>query len=484
LEKTAVALGPTPARSGGGGPARKLTLLPLVAATYFMVAGGPYGLEELVRAAGYAVAVVILAVTPLLWSLPTALMVSELSSALPEEGGYYAWVRRAMGPFWGFQEAWLSLAASVFDMAIYPTLFVGYFHRLVHVLGLLGPNDAIPVPWQWALGAAVIAACVVANLRGARAVGGSSVLSTLVVLGPFAVLTAVCFARPAAPAEPPPALGGTALLAGIFAAMWNYMGWDNASTVAGEVERPQRTYPLAMIAAVLLVAVTYILPVLAASRTGIPSGEWKERYWVEVGEAAAGPWLGAAVAIGGMFSALAMFNALVLSYSRVPVALAEDGLLPPVLTRRGRRTGVPWVSVLACAAAWALALGLPLKRLFALDVTLYGLSLLLEFVALVVLRIREPGLPRPFRVPGGKIAAGLLGLGPALLIGAAVVSEACDWTPDEGESIAPAYAVLVGAAVAALGPAVYFLARRLWHTQRPPGLDPRITSLPRPGQAP
>src|SRR5207245_9008044 len=99
---------------------RKITLLQLIAATYFMVAGGPYGLEDLVKTTGYQAAVVLLLLTPVIWSLPTALMVSELSSAIPEEGGYYAWVRRAMGPFWGFQEAWLSLAASIFDMAIYP----------------------------------------------------------------------------------------------------------------------------------------------------------------------------------------------------------------------------------------------------------------------------------------------------------------------------------------------------------------------------
>ena len=57
-------------------------------------------------------------------------MIGELSSALPNEGGYYSWVRRAMGDFWGFQEAWLSLVASMFDMAIYPTLFVAYLTRL------------------------------------------------------------------------------------------------------------------------------------------------------------------------------------------------------------------------------------------------------------------------------------------------------------------------------------------------------------------
>src|SRR6059058_6328039 len=94
---------------------RSLTVMPLIAATYFMVAGGPYGLEELVEKTGFTQSILILLLVPIIWSLPTALMVGELSSAIPEEGGFYAWVTRALGPFWGFQEAWLSLMASIFD---------------------------------------------------------------------------------------------------------------------------------------------------------------------------------------------------------------------------------------------------------------------------------------------------------------------------------------------------------------------------------
>ena len=109
----------------------KITLLPLIAATYFIVSGGPFGLEDTVAKAGYGGAILILLLTPVLWSLPTALMVSELSSALPEDGGYYVWVKRGMGRFWGFQEAWLSLVGSVFDMALYPTLFVSYLSHFL-----------------------------------------------------------------------------------------------------------------------------------------------------------------------------------------------------------------------------------------------------------------------------------------------------------------------------------------------------------------
>src|SRR5205823_6412298 len=152
--------------------------------------------------------------------------------------GYYAWVRRAMGPFWGFQEAWLSLVASVFDMAIYPTLFVLYLGRLWPSLG--GGAAGI------GLGLGMIAVCAAWNIRGARAVGGASLVMTVGLLAPFVVMIGLALGRSSV-AAPPAQLGRADLLGGVMVAMWNYMGWDNASTIAGEVDRPQRTYSLAML---------------------------------------------------------------------------------------------------------------------------------------------------------------------------------------------------------------------------------------------
>lgn len=137
---------------------KRATLLPLIGITYCMVAGGPYGLEEIVHGSGFGMGILLLLITPLLWSFPVTLMVSELSTTLPEDGGYYVWVRRAMGPFWGFQEAWLSFAASIFDMAIYPTLFITYLSQ-VWPAAQDGSRG-------WIIGIALIALCVGFNLAG------------------------------------------------------------------------------------------------------------------------------------------------------------------------------------------------------------------------------------------------------------------------------------------------------------------------------
>ncbi len=379
-----------------------------MAATYFIVSGGPYGLEELIAKAGFRAALWILILTPLLWSLPTALAVGELSSAIPEEGGYYVWVRRALGPFWGFQEAWLSLAASLFDMAIYPTLFVLYLGQIAPALGKGLPALTVEL--------LMIAICAFWNVSGARAVGRGSLWLGLLLLGPFVLLAAFAFTKGA---QPPHLTASSSLLLGMLVAMWNYMGWDNASTFAGEVDRPQRTYPLAMGITVVLVTLSYLLPTLAVRHAGLDASGWTTGSWVGAATAVVGPWLGTAIVVGGVVSAFGTFNSLVLSYSRLPAALATDGYLPSHFERRHSKSGAPWISVLACAVAYASCLGLGFDRLVQLDIVLYGLSLVLEFVALAVLRVREPDLPRAFRVPGGLAGAIALGVPPTLILGAA-----------------------------------------------------------------
>src|SRR5271170_922087 len=334
-----------------------MRLLPLIAATYFMVSGGPYGLEDIIGEAGYGRALLLLLLVPLVWSLPTSLMVGELASALPEEGGYYRWVRRALGGFWGFQEAWLSLAASVFDMAIYPVIFVLYLGR-IEPAWTAGARGTL-----WAL--AVVVLCAAWNLRGAKAVGEGSVGLFCLLLSPFVVLTVVGvwkglaggdgFARFGAFGVTP--AGGMNLAGAISVTLWNYMGFDNASTVAQEVVEPQRNYPRAMLATTGLVALTYVLPLAAVAMAGIPADRFSTGAWTDAAREMVGPWLALCVVLGGTIDGFGMFNALMMSYTRVPYALAEEGLLPKVVERKNR-WGVPWVSLLVCSVGWALALRL------------------------------------------------------------------------------------------------------------------------------
>jgi len=422
---------------------RKLRIIPLIAATYFMVSGGPYGIEDILGGAGFAKAILILVLLPFLWSLPTTLMIGELASSIPAEGGFYVWVRRALGPFWGYQEGWLSLSASVFDMAIYPTIFVSYLSRFA-------PD--LTAGWRgycWSL--LVVVVCCAWNLRGAPAVGEGSVGLFVLLLAPFAVFIVLGFWH-GFTVHPPiqwhTASTSASIQTAITVAMWNYMGWDNASTVAQEVENPQRNYPVAMVSSALLVAVTYILPLVAVVLMGISVANFSTGSWADAARTIGGPLLFTAVVAGGAINGFGMFNVLMMSYTRLPVAMAEDRMLPRIVTRRNSR-GVPYISVVLCAVAWSLALMLPFERLISIDLVLYGASLILEFVALVVLRLREPNMVRPFKA-GNFAFACALGVGPTALIGYALYAS-------RDEQVGHFSALLLAFLVALAGPLLYWL---------------------------
>ena len=425
-----------------------MTLWPLVAATFFMVSGGTYGTEDIVHGAGYGKAILILLFTPILWSLPTAFMIGELSSALPHEGGYYAWVRRGLGNFWGFQEAWLSLVASIFDMAIYPTLFVAYLTRIAPWFGIGHRGVMVAL--------CVVLVCAALNMAGIKVVGVTSLWLFFLLSAPFAMIVLLAPFKVGALADvhTAPVTSTVGLLGGTLIAMWNYMGWDNASTIAQEVERPQKTYPKAMIAAVVLVSLTYILPVLAMYITGVPASSFETGSWGDLAGLLGGNLLRVALVLGGMMSGFGMFNALVMSYSRLPLAMAQDGMLPKVFAKTHPKTRAPWVAILVLATGWALCLGLGFERLVTLDVMLYGASLSLEFVTLVVLRIREPELKREFRVPGGLVGAILAGVFPLALIALAMVRS-------EKETILGMNGLTFGALIIVSGFVVYFAMGKL-----------------------
>ncbi|NUO38312.1 MAG: APC family permease [Gemmatimonadaceae bacterium] len=428
---------------------RSLTTLSLVFILYFSTSGGAYTTESLVREAGPGLALLILVLVPLVYSLPEILIVGELASMLPEEGGYYRWVQRAFGPFWAFQNGWLTWMYSLVDMAIYPKLFVTY-------LGYFWPT--LPAWGIWAVGLAVIWGATALNLAGAARVGRSSVLAGAFIIAGFALAAIVALAHashvPWHPFAAPGRSGAGGLAVALSIALWNYIGWDNASTVQGEVRDATRSYPRALSYALPLVVAGYLVPLVAAL-AATDWTTWTEGGWPAIARAGGGslgPMLGAWIALGGMVSAVALFNALLLAYSRIPFVMAADGLLPAPLARTDAR-GTPRNAVLFAAVWYSLFMLVPFSGLVVADVLLYSSALMLEFGALIWLRRREPALRGAFRIPTGTLGVAILAACPLAVLLLVVGLSFAD-----GEYGLPA---LLGAAVAiGLGPLCYAVASR------------------------
>src|SRR6185503_4975555 len=244
---------------------------------------------------------------------------------------------------------------------------------------------------------------------------------------------------------------GAAFSTAILVTMWNYMGWDNATTIANEVENPQRNYPRVALLAIVMVMITYAIPISAIAWAGIPADRFSTGAWVDVAHVFGGPLLATAVVIAGLIDVFCTFSNLTHSYTLLPHALAEDGLLPAMFTRK-LPNGSPWVSILVCGACWALALGFTFERLITIDLVLWGFSVILEFLALIILRRKEPSLPRPFRVPGPGWVPMVLGLSPTILIFYALYAS-------RSETVAGISAFAFALIIAAGGLPVYFIAK-------------------------
>ena len=375
---------------------RELGLLPLAAIVFFNVSGGPYGIEDVVSSFGPGLALLLLVLTPVLWSLPVSLAMAEMAAAMPDEGGYVTWVRRAFGPFWGFQVGWWSWIDSFVDVAVYPALFVEY-------LKFWYPGMA-PLE-RWLLAVLFIVVLTTLNVVGVRPTGRAAVALSILALLPIAALVVVGLATAVqAPWRPLVAEGrtvGAGLGVGLAVVMWNYSGWDTPSTCLGEAKAPEHAFRRALFLALPVIAAAYLLPVGAVLATGATEWTtWETGALPALARAVGGAWLGHAVAVGAVVSAAGLFLTLLLTNSRLPYVLARDGLMPAGLAAVHPRFGTPWVAVLLSAVLYAAFAVFSFKELIVLNVWLYSLSLLVELGAFVRLR-GEPGMARPWRVPGG-----------------------------------------------------------------------------------
>ena len=162
---------------------KKLHTIQLTAVIFLTVSGGPYGLESLLSYAGTNGALLLLLITPVLWDIPTILTVMELNSMMPITGGYYQWVKKAMGMRWAFYEGWWTWLYTFVDLAIYPVLFITYASYIF-------PSIAA---WQWPICLFIIWTSAILNILGIVPVGKVSLTLGVIVIVPFLILAVYYF---------------------------------------------------------------------------------------------------------------------------------------------------------------------------------------------------------------------------------------------------------------------------------------------------
>lgn len=369
---------------------KPLSLLPLIALIFFDVSGGPFGTEDAVSAGGPLLVILGFIILPFVWSVPEALITAELATTFPENSGYVAWVTAAFGPFWGFQEGFWSWLSGVTDNSIYPVMFADNLVLLFPALAGGWPRTIFVMTLSLSL--------TYMNYRGLTVVGNTVVATTAFILIPFVILSALCVPH-ISPAnwlvvDWPTVQWGTFL----NIMFWNLNYWDSVSTLAGEVHKPQKTFPKALLWAVVVVVLSYLVPTMAALGVSTDTDAWTLGYYGQIADQIGGRWLAVWILAAAAASNIGQFQAEMSSDAYQLQGMAERGFLPSVLGRRSRH-GTPTLGILLSSLGVLTLSSFNFTQIVELLNAIYCLAELLEFAAVVYLRYKAPDLPRPYKIP-------------------------------------------------------------------------------------
>ncbi|KAI4345329.1 hypothetical protein L6164_012461 [Bauhinia variegata] len=373
---------------------KKLALIPLVFLIYFEVAGGPYGEEYTVAAAGPLLAILGFLVFPLIWSIPEALVTAELATAFPGNGGFVIWANEAFGPFWGSLMGFWKFTSGVINLAAYPVLCIDYVKLVIPALSSGFPRSL----------AISLSTCVLSflNYTGLTIVGYTAVALGIVSLMPFVILSLISIPK----IEPGRWLSlgergvekdWTLFFNTLF---WNLNFWDSASTLAGEVDQPQKTFPKALLFAGLLTCLGYIIPLMAATGAiPLEQDKWVDGYFAVVAEMIAGKWLKLWIELGAVLSIIGLYEAQLSSAAYQVLGMADLGFIPKIFGERSRWFNTPWMGILLSTIIALAVSNLSFTNIISIVNFLYCLGMLLEFASYLWLRRNFPSLKRPFEVP-------------------------------------------------------------------------------------
>jgi amino acid transporter len=380
---------------------RKAGLRAFVFVMYAYATGGPFGLEDMVGTSGPGLALLYILLLPFFWCIPVSLVAAELTTAIPVEGGFYRWVRAAFGDFWGFQAGWWNWSASFLLAAAYAVLATDYLSFYFPAI----------VGWKHHLvSVAIVAVIAWINVRGIQMVGAVSTAMSVFVLLVVAVLCAVAATKwrhnPFSPMVPPHVPPFQVFGVGLALGLWLYSGYEQVSSVAEEVDDPQRNYPIALAIVVPLSIATYFLPTMFSLAALGDWQNWHTGYFSDAALLIGGRWLGFAMTIAALITNLSLLNATVLTSTRMPSTMAEDGYLPAAFSARHQRYGTPWIAIIVSSIIYALLAQKTMVQLLTVYVWLRIGVTVLTVLSSWQLRKTQLELARPFQIPWGR--AGLL----------------------------------------------------------------------------
>ena len=421
---------------------KQVGLFSLVFVMYSYNTAGPFGLEDQVRTSGPGMALLYQLLIPFFWCIPISLVSAELTTAMPVEGGFYRWTRAAFGDFWGFLAGWWNWCASFLLGGAYAVLFTD---NVANYIPHITPTQ------HYLISVAVVAVIAYINIRGIRLVGTVATVLELSILGIVLVMCVVALRmwnhNPLVPFIPPHKPVFQVFGVGFALGLWLYAGYEQISSVAEEVENPQRNYPRALAWVVPLSMLTYLLPTLCILASVGQWEQWRDGFFAHAASIVGGRWLGFAVTLAAALTALSILNSMVLATTRMPFAMSEDGYLSPRLSRTHSKFGTPWLAILLSAFVYCLVAWHSLAQLISVYIWLRIATSIMTVLSAWRLRRTSPDLRRAFRIPWGRAGLAYAVIAPLVMSGIAMIAS-------------DKFALRWGPVALLLGPLVYVIARR------------------------
>lgn len=383
---------------------KKIGLLGLVIMICVPVAGGGYGIEDLVGKAGPGITMMVFICIPFIWSLPFSLVSAELSSRYPVNGGMYTWVKNTLGEKAGFAAGWAYSVAGFIEPATFTVLTANYLKKMF-------PFELSHFAY-WLICAALIIIFTVINFFGVKVLSNIATVVTLLCVIPFIFLIVFSFMNleysPISPMKPENMSFIQAAGQGLLIGIWFNTGYETIATMAGEIKDGARLVPKAIIIAVPIISIMYalfVVPALAAV------GNWQD--WssegpisfVTLGKILGGPGLQWAFTASGSLSSMLILSEYIAANSRVMATMSQKGEFFKFMSIEHKKYGTPYVALIIIAIVnIAICSSSSFVELVGLSAILYAVPIILMLIGAVKIRLTDPDQDIPYKVPLGNKA--------------------------------------------------------------------------------
>eukprot|EP00047_Mylnosiga_fluctuans_P008401 m.7106 g.7106 ORF g.7106 m.7106 type:complete len:548 (+) comp2165_c0_seq2:144-1787(+) len=398
---------------------RNVGVFSLLIIAFFWASGGIYGNEELLTCAPPATVFLGLIITPVIYSVPIALMTAELATALPLDGGLVAWVAEACGPTIGAHNSYWQWIAYIFDASVYPVLAGQY----------VSAEFDVAVNGDAETGVSLVALGIVWFVTGLKLLGTDVLVkfnTVLLVISIFPslvyMLWGMAYLEPHTWTISEGVETNWSLL--ISWLLWLYSGFFSLGSLAGEVDRPKYTFPRVIMVLVPVVIIFNVTPLAVSTSLDTNWDNYAAGHFTKLAVDIAGAWLGYCFIIASNICLIGLYNAQTMTVERSSSFFVESVFSQGMSRLRKSksavvryffskgRAGVPPFFILFTACITSCLIWLPYAFLVEFTMLLTSLVCMLFLASFVLLRYQRPDMPRPFKIPGGFPVAIMLSLLP------------------------------------------------------------------------